>query len=165
MLANEHCLNIMLHILRIVSNWINVLGNLNDVILTKILVVHRKGVAHGSFSERFLGNLDVGSNLTLLQQGLLPVDFYTLIFSNEPSVTNGIVYFRVFHFQIKRLNFESNKLLLILRSWLMPFDFLFFLFLYFCNNLFDVLFINYFFFILFFNDLKLLRSATFFVSR
>jgi hypothetical protein len=57
-LANEHCLNVELHVLRVIGYWVYILWYLDNIVLFKILVEHHESIAHGAFSERILSDAD-----------------------------------------------------------------------------------------------------------
>lgn len=83
-LADEHGLDVVFHILGIVGNRVNILRDLDNILFIEIFVNHHEGVAHSTLSEWILSDVDQGADLTLLQQRLLPVDVNTDILSNEP---------------------------------------------------------------------------------
>jgi hypothetical protein len=57
-LADEHGLDVVLHLLGIVSNGVHILRNLDDISLFEVLVHHHESIAHGTFSERILSDAD-----------------------------------------------------------------------------------------------------------
>jgi hypothetical protein len=57
-LADEHGLDVVLHLLRIVSYRVHILRNLDDIPLFEVLVHHHESIAHGTFSERILSDAD-----------------------------------------------------------------------------------------------------------
>ena len=85
--ADEHGLDVVLHLLWVVGLRVDVLGDLYHILLMEVLILHQKGVPHGTLCEGLFSYLDLGGNLTLLKKGLLPVDFNTFVLYNEPSVT------------------------------------------------------------------------------
>lgn len=107
-LADEHGLDVVLHLLGIVSYRIHILRNLDNIPLFEVLIHHHESIAHGTFSERILSDADERADLTFLKQRLLPVDVNADIFGDEPRMANGVEGPLFFHFKVKLLNVQSN---------------------------------------------------------
>jgi hypothetical protein len=86
--AYEHCLIVILHHFEIITLGRDVFGNLYDVSLVQVLVLHQESISHTTFSKWLISNLNLRGNLTLLKERLLPVDRDTFILHNEPIVTD-----------------------------------------------------------------------------
>ncbi len=107
-LADEHGLDVVLHLLRIVSYRVHILRNLDNIPLFEVLVHHHESIAHGTFSERILSDADERADLALLKQRFLPVDINTDVFGDEPRVANRVVGLLFWHVKVKLLNVQSN---------------------------------------------------------
>jgi hypothetical protein len=59
MLADNHSLDVFLHLLEVIAFRIDVFRHLNDILLTQILIFHQECVSHRPLSEGLLSYLDV----------------------------------------------------------------------------------------------------------
>lgn len=57
-LADEHRLDVVLHLLRIVCYRVHILRDLDNILLLEILIHHHESIAHCTFSERILSDAD-----------------------------------------------------------------------------------------------------------
>jgi hypothetical protein len=71
-----------------ISGWIDVLGDLDNIVLFQILILGKECIPHCTFREGIFSNLNLGVNLTLFEEGFLPVDLHVLIFDDEPCMAN-----------------------------------------------------------------------------
>jgi hypothetical protein len=118
MLANEHGLNIVLHLLKVVRLRVDVLWYLHDVFLLEVLVLHHECIAHSSFREGIIGNEHFRGNLALLQEWLLPVNADALVIHDEPGVASRVELLGCREGQIYRLDCKNNLLWLLLLTFL-----------------------------------------------
>ncbi len=57
-LADKHGLDVVLHLIWIVSYRVHILRNLDNISLSKILIHHHESITHGTFSKRVLSDAD-----------------------------------------------------------------------------------------------------------
>ena len=159
-LADEHGLDIVLHLLGIISDWVHILRDLDNITLLEVLILHHEGVAHGSLGKRVFSDFDVGANLTLLEQWFLPVDVHAYVLCDEPRVAERVVGLGLSQLKVKLFDLQVDELLLVLFDDLILTITLLLLFLTLDDLFLELFLVNHLLLIIFLNDIKLLRSTS-----
>jgi hypothetical protein len=112
--ANKHSLDVVLHYHGIVGLRVNILGQLDDILLLHIMVLHQECIAHGALRERLLSYFDGRINLRFLKEWLLPIDLDTLVLDDVPGVADGLKLLVGLKLHIQWLDLQVQHLLLVL---------------------------------------------------